>query len=79
MSEWTIDVHQAVARHISGVEIKFSGNPESSFFDGKPCNFPHGMDALDKVRLIRTGFEAYRKAYAQSSRKAVNRKVTSDS
>ena len=63
MSEWQIDIASARAVHTSGVEIIFSGNPESSNFDGKPTGFPNDMSAFEQVSLIRTGFEAYRKAY----------------
>lgn len=68
MSEWQIDIIAERAKHVSGVEIIFSGNPESNSFDGKPTGFPSGMSAIEQVTLIRTGFEAYREAYAASDK-----------
>lgn len=66
MSEWDVDIAAERAKHVSGVEIIFSGNPESNSFDGKPTGFPSGMTAIEQVTLIRTGFEAYRQAYSNS-------------
>lgn len=63
MSEWDVDIIAERAKHVSGVEIIFSGNPESNNFDGKPTGFPPGMTAIEQVSLIRTGFEAYREAH----------------
>ena len=68
MSEWDVDIIAERAKHVSGVEIIFSGNPESNNFDGKPTGFPSGMTAFEQVTLIRTGFEAYRAAYKQSAK-----------
>ena len=65
MNEWDVDIIAERAKHVSGVEIIFSGNPESNNFDGKPTGFPSGMSAVEQVTLIRTGFEAYRAAYQQ--------------
>ena len=65
MSEWKVDISAEKATHDSGVEILFSGNPESNSFDGKPTGFPPGLTAIEQVTLIRTGFEAYRAAYQQ--------------
>lgn len=69
MSEWDVDIAAERAKHICGVEIIFSGNPESNNFDGKPTGFPPGMTAFEQVTLIRTGFEAYRAAYQKSGPK----------
>ncbi|MCG8673739.1 MAG: hypothetical protein MI867_30455 [Pseudomonadales bacterium] len=68
MSEWEVDIAAERAKHTSGVEIIFSGNPESNSFDGKPTGFPPGMGAIEQVTLIRTGFEAYREAYQANPR-----------
>ncbi len=68
MNEWDVDIIAERAKHTSGVEIIFSGNPESNNFDGKPTGFPSGMTAFEQVTLIRTGFEAYRAAYQQSAK-----------
>lgn len=66
MSEWEVDIEAERAKHSCGVEIIFSGNPESNSFDGKPTGFPPGMSAIEQVTLIRTGFEAYREAYQKN-------------
>ncbi|MDX1694370.1 MAG: hypothetical protein R3208_11455 [Ketobacteraceae bacterium] len=68
MSEWDVDIIAERAKHVSGVEIIFSGNPDSNNFDGKPTGFPSGMTAIEQVTLIRTGFEAYRAAYQQNAK-----------
>ncbi|MCG8312168.1 MAG: hypothetical protein MI976_03045 [Pseudomonadales bacterium] len=65
MSEWKVDISAEKATHDSGVEILFSGNPDSNSFDGKPTGFPPGLTAIEQVTLIRTGFEAYRTAYQE--------------
>lgn len=70
MSEWEVDIAAERAKHACGVEIIFSGNPESNNFDGKPTGFPPGMTAFEQVTLIRTGFEAYRAAYQKNGPKS---------
>ncbi|PIE40774.1 MAG: hypothetical protein CSA49_06810 [Gammaproteobacteria bacterium] len=67
MSEWEVDIAAKRARHSCGAEIIFSGHPESNSFDGKPNGFPAEITAIEQVVLIRTGFEAYRKAHQKKS------------
>ena len=65
--KWTVDSHSRKALHESGLYIEFSGFPSSSNFSGNPKNIPDGLTALEQVRLIRHGFEAYRSAFDETS------------
>lgn len=58
---WTVDIKGNVATHESGFSIKFDGRPGRNF-NGSPRNWPADLTALEKVRLLRYGYEAYRKA-----------------
>ena len=78
MSEWKVDISAEKATHDSGVEILFSGNPESNSFDGKPTGFPPGLTAIEQVTLIRTGFEAYRAAYPEGLKAVLATMATRD-
>ena len=65
--KWTVDIHARKVRHESGLYIEFSGSPSSSNFSGNPKNIPDNLTAIEQVRLIRHGFEAYREAYEEDS------------
>jgi hypothetical protein len=60
-TEWSVDLDAFTANHSSGFSIKFEGSPGRSF-NGSPRNWPKDLGALEKVRLLRFGYEAYRKA-----------------
>jgi len=65
--KWKVDSHARKALHESGLYIEFSGFPSSSNFSGNPKNIPDGLAALEQVRLIRHGFEAYRAAFEEEA------------
>jgi hypothetical protein len=65
--KWTVDSAARKARHESGLYIEFNGSPSSSNFSGNPKNIPDGLAALEQVRLIRHGFEAYRETFEDES------------
>ena len=43
----------------------FEGEPESRYFSGSPHCMPPDMSNIELVKLIREGFDFYRKAYAE--------------
>jgi hypothetical protein len=63
-SNWNVDLPKRFALHETGAIIRFSGDPDSNNFEGTLYLFPENLSAIEKVRLVRHGFEAYRKAYA---------------
>lgn len=63
--KWTVESAARKAIHESGLYIEFSGSPSSNNFSGNPKNIPDGIAALEQVRLIRHGFEAYRAAFTE--------------
>src|SRR5690554_3127862 len=64
-SNWEVDSHKGIALHESGAVIRFVGHPDSDNFEGNLHCFPENLSALEKARLLRHGFEAYRQAYLQ--------------
>jgi len=65
MDDWEIDLQKNIISHISGMWILFKGKPDTDYFEGWPENIPQNMNSLDVVRLIRVGFDVYRKAFQQ--------------
>ena len=63
-SNWEVDCTLGVARHDSGAALRFRGHPDSDNFEGYIEFLPNNLSALDKARLLRHGFEAYRAAFA---------------
>ncbi len=62
-SNWEVDPHKGIALHETGAVIRFVGHPDSDNFEGNLHCFPENLSALEKARLLRHGFEAYRQAY----------------
>ena len=62
-SNWEVDPYKGIAPHESGAVIRFVGHPDSDNFEGNLHDFPRDLSALEKARLLRHGFEAYRQAY----------------
>ena len=62
-SNWEVDPKKGIALHESGAVIRFIGHPDSDSFEGNLHMFPHDLTALEKARLVRHGFEAYRNAF----------------
>jgi hypothetical protein len=58
---WSVDLSTCTATHSSGFSIKFDGRPGRNF-NGSPRNWPKDLGALEKVRLLRFGYDAYRHA-----------------
>lgn len=71
MNQWIVDLTSQAAAHPSGVSIKFRGIPETSHFDCTPEGYIREMGVLELARLLRTGVEAYREAYAEVERPMV--------
>jgi len=65
---WDVDLALQKATHSSGLEIIFTGWPETTTFQGSPKLIPSTLSALELSTLIRTGFEAYRKTCATQPR-----------
>ena len=62
-TEWSVDVVNRAAVHNSGFSLRFTGDPESSYFECTPETkgddiHPHAM-----LRLIREGTSLYREQY----------------
>jgi len=61
-ANWQYDSERNAVIHITGMQIVFDGEPESSHFIGSPRHFPKNLNSLQITRLIREGFDFYRKA-----------------
>lgn len=67
-SDWIVSLDFRSAVHNqTGTVIEFRGDPESHHFQGYPSFANTQLTALQQVRLIRFGYEAYRTAYAAAS------------
>jgi len=80
-NNWEVDPEKGIALHESGAVIRFTGHPDSDSFEGNLYAFPEHLKALEKARLVRHGFEAYRKAFHhhnQPARPVLSRKRRSD-
>lgn len=63
MDDWHIDIDAQTAEHPNGFKLAFEGRPQTRHFSGNPVNVPKGLAALEVVRMIREGYEAYEKAF----------------
>lgn len=69
---WCIDQDDSTITHsVTGMTISFEGEPETSWFIGKPANIPRELSAIEAVQLVRQGFDFYRDHF--------QKKKTSDS
>ncbi|MCG8611264.1 MAG: hypothetical protein MI864_12065 [Pseudomonadales bacterium] len=60
-SAWKVNLQASTVTHESGFSIQFEGKPGRNF-NGSPRNWPEGLGALEKARLLRFGYEAFRQA-----------------
>ncbi|WP_097461444.1 hypothetical protein [Mangrovitalea sediminis] len=63
--KWSVDLAAACASHTSGMMLKFEGVPDTTNFSVSPGRVPSGLNAVEVVRLIREGVEAFTAEYDQ--------------
>jgi hypothetical protein len=61
-ADWKYEPERNAIKHISGLQIEFDGEPESTYFTGSPRHFPQNLSNIQIASLIREGFDFYRTA-----------------
>lgn len=65
-SKWSVDLAAACASHTSGMMLKFEGVPDTTNFSVSPGHVPSELNAIEVVRLIREGVEAFKAEFGLS-------------
>ena len=73
---WKIDSNRQGVTHASGMVIIFEGDPESDDFSGSPGNMPKNLPAIEVARLVREGFDFYRRHSRTAQYKVERQPVT---